>query len=252
MRALLPLVPVVLSACSLVPGVTGPAALLEGTSWTARSLPGTAGAVPVPSSQTLTVTFGAGGQLTGKADCNSMFGRYTATPPATVSIREIGQTRMFCGAGSLGDAFIQALEASRSYAVVGNTLTLRAASGGLVMLERAGTAAAPITGVEWKATAITTGGATQAVPSSQTFTLTLHATGSAGGRAHCNSYGGPYTMGEGAALRFGDITSTLVYCGDGSLDQRFHEVLRGVRTYALDGSTLTLRAENGDAITLAR
>lgn len=151
MRAFLLLAPLALAACApvrplaplpdpAVPGTSSaaPAAsALVGPTWRAVSLPSPTGPVAVPAGQTLHVTFGADGQVTGWADCNRMFGRYTLAAPATLAVGDLGQTRMACAPGSLGDAFLQALQQSRIYEVSGQTLTLRTTSGRVVMLTSA-------------------------------------------------------------------------------------------------------------------
>lgn len=135
MRLTLALAPLVLAACSFVSDSTG-ASSLQGTTWTATALPGASGPVVVPDGQTLSVTFGAKGQLTGQADCNRMSGGYTAGSSAALAVSGVGQTRMFCGQSSLGDAFARALEASQSYAIAGNTLTIHTDAGGTIRLKR--------------------------------------------------------------------------------------------------------------------
>lgn len=76
----------------------------------------------------------------------------------------------------------------------------------------------------------------------------------AGGTAGCNSYGGPYELGDAGALRFGEMTSTAMACiePEGVMEQEsaFLAALREVVGYELAdaGERLLLLHADGHAL----
>ncbi len=81
-----------------------------------------------------------------------------------------------------------------------------------------------------------------------TATLVLH-DGKAGGEGGCNQWSAPYTL-DGDSLTFGEITSTLMFCdGPGGTIETFYLAdLPAVATWAIDGTTLTLSADDGQPV----
>jgi heat shock protein HslJ len=58
----------------------------------------------------------------------------------------------------------------------------------------------------------------------------------------CNGFSGSYTLDEATSrIRFGEIASTMMACAKGmDVEQAFHDVLRRVDNYSLNGDHLTL------------
>ena len=84
-----------------------------------------------------------------------------------------------------------------------------------------------ITGVQWQWAQLTeTEPAAQSVvPDPENYLLVLTADGTAAIKADCNMVQWTYTL-EGANLTFNTLgPSTLAYCGDESLDQKYLEML---------------------------
>jgi heat shock protein HslJ len=77
-----------------------------------------------------TVEFEIGGRVTGRADCNRLFGPYTATQDS-LEIGPLAMTRMACPPGSLGERFAMQLDQVTAYALRDGALflELRAESG---------------------------------------------------------------------------------------------------------------------------
>ena len=74
--------------------------------------------------------------MTGFAGCNSYFGTYTLDGTA-LRFGPIGMTRMACAEGmGLEQQLGAALEATRSYTLTGNDLTLLGTSGPAARFER--------------------------------------------------------------------------------------------------------------------
>jgi heat shock protein HslJ len=77
------------------------------------------------------------------------------------------------------------------------------------------------------------------VPDSSAYTLMLEA-GTAAIRADCNRVSWSYTM-DGSSLRFDTRgPSTMAYCGEASLDQRYLTLLGNTATYVLVDGMLYL------------
>lgn len=93
--------------------------------WSLTSLPGV-GAIVEPGRYT--VQFMADGTLGVGADCNRAAGVWSGSDGAidtTVTL----STLALCPENSLGDAFVQALDAVTGYSVSGGTLTLHGPAG---------------------------------------------------------------------------------------------------------------------------
>ncbi len=114
------------AACATTPSGSVPP--LAGTTWAVSELPG---AQPnEPRRQTL--TFSGNGHISGNGGCNGFGGDYTQTG-AQLRFERIIHTMMAClpNMGS-EQAYLDALEAARSGAVDGDTLTLKNGSGATV------------------------------------------------------------------------------------------------------------------------
>ena len=78
------------------------------------------------------------------------------------------------------------------------------------------------------------------VPNPDRYTLLLNADGTASIKADCNSVFGSYTL-NGSALTITLGGTTLMYCGDDSMDTEFKEALSTVASYRFEGKTLLLQ-----------
>jgi heat shock protein HslJ len=106
-------------------------ASLVGTPWTARGYNNGKGGFTTPLSGTqLTIQFGADGTVSGKSGCNTFTGPYQ-TGGASLTIGPLATTRMACTPEIMDQeqAYLAALAATKSYRIVGTTLTLSDAAG---------------------------------------------------------------------------------------------------------------------------
>jgi len=87
-----------------------------------------------------------------------------------------------------------------------------------------------LTGIEWQWTSVTdqSSGETTDVPNPESYFLIFNDDGTFEGKADCNGVGGEYTYEEGGAFSLTLGPSTLLYCGDESMDQQFVELLGSV------------------------
>jgi heat shock protein HslJ len=96
--------------------------------WSLNSFPGV-GAIAEPGRYT--VQFIADGTVAVGADCNRAAGVWSGGDGA-IDITVTLSTLALCPEDSLGDPFVQALNAVTGYTVSGGTLTLHGAAGGLI------------------------------------------------------------------------------------------------------------------------
>jgi len=109
-------------------------ASITGHTWHLRAYNnGKQGVVGVIDGTDPTATFGADGQVTGKATCNNYFGPYTITG-AALKIGPLGSTLMACPTTAQQDQetqFLAAMQAATTFNVQALTLELRDNSGAL-------------------------------------------------------------------------------------------------------------------------
>jgi putative lipoprotein len=103
-------------------------------------------------------------------------------------------------------------------------------------------------GTEWLLVKAQLSGAYADIPDEVVATL-LMADGQAGGSGGCNQWFAGYTL-DGASLTFGDIGSTLMLCAGpgGDVETFYFADLGSVRSWAIDGTTLTLSGDIGPVL----
>jgi len=103
-------------------------------------------------------------------------------------------------------------------------------------------------GTEWLLVKAQLSGAYADIPADIVATL-LMTDGQAGGSGGCNQWFAGYTL-DGTDLTFGDIGSTLMLCeGPGGEVETFYFAdLGSVRSWAIDGTTLTLSGDIGPVL----
>jgi heat shock protein HslJ len=103
---------------------------LTGTSWIAETINGK----PVIEPGGVTLTF-SGERVTGRSGCNTYFGA-AEHGNGTLKIGSIGATKMACmrdGLMQQENEFLNTLQASQTYAVQSDRLTLTAPAGGVLV-----------------------------------------------------------------------------------------------------------------------
>ena len=107
---------------------------IEGTSWTATGINnGRGGLESTVATETVTADFGADGALSGFAGCNTYNATYELSGDDTISITGVVTTRKACAdeAMTLESQYVAALEAATTYAISGDSLTLRDDDGAM-------------------------------------------------------------------------------------------------------------------------
>jgi heat shock protein HslJ len=127
---------------------------------------------------------------------------------------------------------------------IGSSALLAACSGGA--------AGSTLTGGTWYLTSGTqTAPAWQwAVPPAEqaSYTITFNADGNFGANADCNVAGGTYETSGTDGLTITPATSTMAYCGDGSLDTLYVHALSTTTTYKIANGELTLTLADGGTL----
>jgi heat shock protein HslJ len=75
---------------------------------------------------------------------------------------------------------------------------------------------------------------TTTVPDPTKYTITFKTNGTVSGKADCNNFTGTYTTTKGYSIKIN--TSTMAFCGEGSLDQQYLQLLGQVAAGGPDGT----------------
>ena len=231
---------VVLAGCS-GPGKAG---TLEGTSWILNSINGQ----PVVAGSTITAAFGADGKIAGNSGCNHYSASYEASG-SSLTISQATSTLMACEESLMQQEsdYMAALTSTAGFALAGDQLTLRNASGEPVLVFSAQSTDLP--GTSWIVTGYNNGKeAVVSVLAGTTLTADFGSDGQLSGNAGCNSYNAPYSTSE-TSISIGPAASTRMFCGDpeGVMDQeaQYLAALATASTYSLSGNNLELRTSDG-------
>jgi para-nitrobenzyl esterase len=99
-------------------------ATLPGSRWRLTRIQSMDGSEVAPDDRSkYTLEFGAAGTLTGRADCNRISGRWTASGES-ISLGPLAMTRAMCPPGSLSDRYARSLEAAVTWMIVGGRLAI--------------------------------------------------------------------------------------------------------------------------------
>ena len=106
---------------------------LTGTSWQLNAIttvtPAYQGVIPPADQVRYTISFNAGGQFTGTADCNQVSGSWTTTGSDGIDITPGPTTQAFCGEASASNMYIAGLAVVTKYTISGTSLSLTAPTG---------------------------------------------------------------------------------------------------------------------------
>jgi para-nitrobenzyl esterase len=99
-------------------------AMLPGTRWRLVRIQSMDDTEAVPDDRSkYTLELGIGGALAGRADCNRMTGRWTASGES-ISLGPLAITRAMCPPGSLADRYVRSLADAVTWMVVDGQLTI--------------------------------------------------------------------------------------------------------------------------------
>ena len=110
------------------PVTNNPALLEQGQPWRLAVFAGQ----PVQAQPPITMGFSREGRINGYGGCNRYFGIYTASPDGSLTIGQVGATKMFClEQMELEQRFFQALAGVTRFTVDTNQLRLSGPDGDL-------------------------------------------------------------------------------------------------------------------------
>ena len=104
-----------------------------------------------------------------------------------------------------------------------------------------------IQGIVWQWTSVTnqTTKETTTVPNPENYTIIFNAENTLEGKADCNTFTGTYSQENGFSITLG--ATTMMYCGDASLDQQYLLLLGSVAAGGPDGAgNLALETAGGE------
>jgi len=109
------------------------------------------------------------------------------------------------------------------------------------------TPADSIQDIVWQWTSVTTKttNETTTVSNPENYTITFNADGTLEGKADCNTFSGTYSQENGFSIKLG--ATTMMYCGETSMDQQYLELLGNVAAGGPDGEgNLALETPGGE------
>ena len=101
--------------------------------------------------------------------------------------------------------------------------------------------------IVWQWTSVTnkTTNETTTISNPENYTITFRTDGTQAGKADCNTFSGTYTQENGFSIKLG--ATTMMYCGETSMDQQYLELLGSVSAGGPDGEGyLALETPGGE------
>jgi heat shock protein HslJ len=101
-------------------------------------------------------------------------------------------------------------------------------------------------GIVWQWTSVTNQTTKETtVPNPENYTIIFNADGTLTGKADCNSFSGTYSQTNGFTIKLG--ATTMMFCGEASLDQQYLALLSSVAAGGPDGAgNLALETAGGE------
>ena len=219
---------------------------LEAHQWQAT----TVASMHVSGGSPITAAF-EGGTITGNTGGNQYQGTYQTQPGNGISI-QIGPMTRAAGsptAMKFEAAYVAALGQAATYKVDGSKLTLLSSTGAELVVYSVFTPAA-LTGTNWVCTMYNNGrGGFQSVAASSTITALFEANGTLSGSGGVNQYHTTYTV-TSDSISIAPPAATMIAGPPDVMNQEaaYFAALGRASTYAIEGSTMTLRAPDGAAM----
>jgi len=229
---------------SAAPPAAQAAGTLAGPRWVLVSYAGQDGKTIQALPGTETTAQFENGTVSGSAGCN----RYNAPYTVDGNKIQIGlgiTTMMMCPPPIMDQeaAYLAAIQASASYKIAGDQLTIANAKGNTVLTFKAETPIS-LTDGTWVMTSYNNG--KQAVVGALAdteVTAVFGADGRLSGTAGCNTYNAPYTVDDNK-IKIGLTISTMMACPQPIMDQetQYLAAIQLAATYNIQGTRLELRS----------
>ena len=225
------------------------AASLAGKVWRAVEI---AGVSTAPADGAETTAAFENGVVSGSGGVNRYTAGYTTEPPDGITIEQPAATLMAGPEDAMAQeqAYFTALAEAASFAVDGETLTLKDAEGATLVRFEAVLPMA-LEGATWQALAYNNGrGALQSLAADTSITAVFGADGSLSGNASVNQYSTTYST-SGETMSVDEAIATTKKAGpQGAMEQEtaYLAALPLTATYTIEGGELWLRDAEGSAL----
>lgn len=103
-----------------------------------------------------------------------------------------------------------------------------------------------VAGAVWQLRSLELPAGLVTVPRPENYTLEFKSGNALSARADCNVCGGSYTI-SGASLTIGPLACTRAFCGAGSQDVSFLDILGAAQTFGVRGTELSVESPKGIA-----
>ncbi len=193
-----------------------------------------------------------GDRVSGNASCNRFNASYTQTG-GELKVSPAAMTMMACSPAAVmsqEQAFAKALAAVAGVRAAGTGLELLDASGNIVLTLAPAPPepAKPLEGTTWQLSGIIGSGTVSSPVVGTTVSLSIM-DGELTGKA-CNTFRGTVEV-SGDSFKAGPLMSTKMACAkaeEGAQETQVLKTLQAASSYAIDGSTLTLKAPDGSGL----
>ena len=238
--ASVPIIAIVLAACS-----AGPGAGVDGREFLSTSVTDDGAPMALVAGTRIRLAF-SDGRLAASAGCNSIGGDYRIEDGVLV-FEGGGMTEMGCDPDrSAQDEWLVALLGSRPTAALdGADLLLTSGATTVALTDReVAEPDLPLTGTTWTVDTIISGDTTSTVPGNAVATFTFSADGRVEVRTGCNTGSGTYEATDDQ-LRFTGVAVTEMACDGaaGALEAAVLPILGAHAVqYTIDASRMTMQA----------
>jgi heat shock protein HslJ len=221
---------------------------LENTEWRLVSYGASDEPITVIGENPITLTFGDDMSVSGSGGCNTYGGGY-AISNSTISFSDVFYTEMACmGEGIMAQesAYLGALGSTSFFVQTDKTLRIDYADGQLTF-ERV----YRLANTSWQLVSFDD---VTPVVAGSVVTITFGDDMRVSGSGGCNSYGGRYSINEGAIV-FSEVISTLMACVDetiGAQEGSFFFGLEKATTYEISADELVIYYGDGAKMTFTR
>ncbi|MEM7119130.1 MAG: META domain-containing protein [Chloroflexota bacterium] len=194
-------------------------------------------------------------RVTGNVGCNNLNGTVTVAGDQ-MTFAALATTKMLCGdeRDNYEQGMLELLNNVTQYAITGNRLVLLNEGLPLAKFAQATLTNPELLNTVWQWVAFedTAGLNSIDVAMSESYTIQFLSDGTYGLMNDCNSGNGRY-LANGSELTLESGLTTLVACGEGSLDGEFSRLLDEVVTYVIEDERLfmNLRLDSGNMVFVA-
>lgn len=227
---------------------------LVGVTWQLNSVNnGRNGVISALPGTQVTASFGADGSVAGSAGCNTYRGSYTLDGNS-LSVGPLATSRMACAPPIMEQEsqFLEALQATATFAFVSGQLWLRDANGSTQVIFAPPPALPPRPlpiGVMWRIQNYNNGqdGVVMVLPDAQANAI-FGSDGRVSGSTGCNTFNATFSTSEGSGISFGPMITTLRACLSDAANAQEQAILNafGASTsFELLGDRMTLRSADG-------